>query len=862
MASPADSHDEKKPDHRYLAPDDHTAQPPPLSPAESRETASRLVDDLELLRAERAVSNEEKLSGHRPSRSRTRHHEEPEDAFNPTAVANEETHTHKPPTALMKLWKKLRSFPRFVRYFMYMTPVAVLLLIPILLDLYAIKYTAAVGGAGGVSLKWFGIWLEVVWLSLWASRLLCSIVPYLMAWCAKLVGSSTPKKWRDIGWQLEFHAALFLWMLALIISFLPLVNSHRVPGGHWDGDTPPYLHWVDVVNKVIIALFVLACLNFFEKILIQWIAMSFHLRTYAYRIENNKQEIRYLITLYEYCSTRTHNELPWDPTAPDSSGTRTPLKIIQNNARQAWGKVGNVANRMAGDFTGRKVLNDDHPQKVVVELLKSTATANTLGRMLYRTFVPPGRDTVRPADLEPAFTNPDDAEACFGVFDKDMNGDISMEEFELVCNEIHLEKKAINASLKDLDSVIRKLDKVFLFIIVVIAAIVFVSIISGSAAAALGSAGTTILGFAWMLQATAQEFLQSIIFVFVKHPFDVGDRVTVYGNTGDMMRGDDYYVQEISLLYTEFKKMQGHVVQAPNSLLNNLFILNQRRSNGLADVVELKMRFGTPNEVIEELKARMVDFVTDNKRDYAPRVITEVRTIEEVWAITVNFVFFHKTSFQNELLRLQRHNKLATELMIQMKELGIEGPRKMQPGGNRDYPFYWTNLPPPPSYSELKPGHADAADPVPVLEQQSAEAARQRRRRAESQPPRVVVDDAPDFQDVFDTRKPDALRRLQSLRAAGAARAAAGESSQDRLPGVAERAEEEGRASASGVSIPMQSVHPHRSGGGGGGGGMFPRRSGTLNRGRSGTLGSVSEGPAPQLPPLQQMERNSAERMV
>ena len=60
--------------------------------------------------------------------------------------------------------------------------------------------------------------------------------------------------------------------------------------------------------------------------------------------------------------------------------------------------------------------------------------------------------------------------------------------------------------------------------------------------------------------------------------FDVGDRVSVYGNTGASMQGDDYFVKEISLLYTEFKKMEGHLVQAPNSYLNQLFILNQRRS--------------------------------------------------------------------------------------------------------------------------------------------------------------------------------------------------------------------------------------------------------------------------------------------
>ena len=75
------------------------------------------------------------------------------------------------------------------------------------------------------------------------------------------------------------------------------------------------------------------------------------------------------------------------------------------------------------------------------------------------------------------------------------------------------------------------------------------SLISTSAAGVLTSAGSTVLALSWLLQATAQEFLQSLIFVFVKHPFDVGDRVTVYGNTGTTLKGDDYFVKEISLLY-------------------------------------------------------------------------------------------------------------------------------------------------------------------------------------------------------------------------------------------------------------------------------------------------------------------------
>ena len=60
------------------------------------------------------------------------------------------------------------------------------------------------------------------------------------------------------------------------------------------------------------------------------------------------------------------------------------------------------------------------------------------------------------------------------MFDKDMNGDISMEELEAVCVEIGRERKSITASLKDLDSVVSKLDQCFSFIVAVIVVLVFI----------------------------------------------------------------------------------------------------------------------------------------------------------------------------------------------------------------------------------------------------------------------------------------------------------------------------------------------------------------------------------------------------
>lgn len=69
------------------------------------------------------------------------------------------------------------------------------------------------------------------------------------------------------------------------------------------------------------------------------------------------------------------------------------------------------------------------------------------------------------------------------------------------------------------------------------------------------AAGTTFLSLSFVFAVTAQEFLGSCIFLFVKHPFDVGDRVEI--TSTHMM------VDRISLLYTVFTRLDTkQVVQA------------------------------------------------------------------------------------------------------------------------------------------------------------------------------------------------------------------------------------------------------------------------------------------------------------
>ena len=673
------------------------------SPSQTREQANRMGDDLEMLKIERQVSkqNEESdLSQTRseesqPTRSKSRRREEHEDDFDiATNPVHEKTQVYKPvehpSSGFGKVIKRIHGSHWLIRWFTYITPLTLILLVPLLVGALAFPHKELV--VGGVYLTWFMIWLEIVWLTLWAGRILAKCLPWPIGLVASLFTNNS-KKWRDMGKQLELPATLFFWWLAIEVSFLPTMVNHQRNRG--SGDTA---EWMITMNKVLISLFVAAILNFIEKIIIQLIAISFHLRTYADRIEINKFQIGSLAKLYQFSKSKIAMEDSEfeNPSAQPGSGARTPGQVVAEAAKttkSALTKFGDVAGKVAGDFTGKQTMKSTHPHQVVLALLHTTPGSQILARRLYRTFAREETETVIADDLRSAFENDEEADAAFSMFDKDMNGDISMEELEAVCVEIGRERKSITASLKDLDSVVARLDDFFMFIVFVIVILVFLSLISTSAAGVLASAGGAVLALSWLFSATAQEFLQSVLFVFVKHPFDVGDRVAIYGNTGAQGLGDDYFVKKISLLYTEFKKMEGHVVQAPNSYLNTLFILNQRRSGGLAEAVSISMKFGTTLDQIDNLRTKLLEFVQSEKREYQGKILTELRDIVEAHQINMNVIFFYKTNWQNEALRLARRNKFICALMVTMQECGIEGPRMRYPGQKQSFPVYLQNVP-------------------------------------------------------------------------------------------------------------------------------------------------------------------------
>ncbi len=128
-----------------------------------------------------------------------------------------------------------------------------------------------------------------------------------------------------------------------------------------------------------------------------------------------------------------------------------------------------------------------------------------------------------------------------------------------------------------------------------------------------------------MFATTAQEVLGSCIFLFVKHPYDVGDRVDI--------KDEQLTVEHISLLFSIFKRVNTHkVVQIPHVILNTNWIENVSRSKAMREQIKLYISFDTTMEDINALKNEMQAFVLskENSREFLPEVEVEVVGIAEM----------------------------------------------------------------------------------------------------------------------------------------------------------------------------------------------------------------------------------------
>ena len=94
---------------------------------------------------------------------------------------------------------------------------------------------------------------------------------------------------------------------------------------------------------------------------------------------------------------------------------------------------------------------------------------------------------------------------------------------------VYLERKSLAHSLNDTKTAIEELNRLVSMIVLVVVIIVCLILMGFLTTQILVFISSQLLLVVFMFDNTAKTAFEAIIFVFVMHPFDVGDRCVVDG---------------------------------------------------------------------------------------------------------------------------------------------------------------------------------------------------------------------------------------------------------------------------------------------------------------------------------------------
>jgi small-conductance mechanosensitive channel len=109
-------------------------------------------------------------------------------------------------------------------------------------------------------------------------------------------------------------------------------------------------------------------------------------------------------------------------------------------------------------------------------------------------------------------------------------------EMRTVITAYYKEKRAVESGLRDLSTTVGKLDNVFLTFSAIVLLLVWLAIFGISINAYLVTAGSLIITTSFVIGNSAKNVFEAIIFIFILHPFDVGDKIEVDGVKYNVIR--------------------------------------------------------------------------------------------------------------------------------------------------------------------------------------------------------------------------------------------------------------------------------------------------------------------------------------
>ncbi|KAJ0241883.1 Mechanosensitive ion channel protein 8 [Hirschfeldia incana] len=226
------------------------------------------------------------------------------------------------------------------------------------------------------------------------------------------------------------------------------------------------------------------------------------------------------------------------------------------------------------------------------------------------------------------------------------------------------ERRALTLTLNDTKTAVNKLHQMINIVTAIVIAVIWLVLLEIASSKVLLFVSSQVVLLAFIFGNTVKTVFESIIFLFIVHPYDVGDRCEI----------DDVQlvVEEMNILTTVFLRYDNLKIMYPNSLLWQKSISNFYRSPDMTDTIEFCVHILTPLEKIATIRQRISNYIDNKPEHWHPSAKIIVKNVEQLNMIRLVIWPDHRFNFQDILERWDRRSVLVEEIIKILIELDIE----------------------------------------------------------------------------------------------------------------------------------------------------------------------------------------------
>ncbi|GAB2219529.1 hypothetical protein Droror1_Dr00007166 [Drosera rotundifolia] len=290
--------------------------------------------------------------------------------------------------------------------------------------------------------------------------------------------------------------------------------------------------------------------------------------------------------------------------------------------------------------------------------------AKSAAYQIFENVAKPGYKYIEEDDLR-RFMKKEDVDHVFPLFEgATESGKIKKSALTKWVVNTYLERKYLAHSLNDTKTAVEELNRMASGIVLVVNILVWNLMMGFLTTEILLFISSQLLLVVFVFGNTAKMVFEAIIFVFIMHPFDIGDRCVI--------DGVQMVVDEMNILTTIFLRYDNEKITYPNSVLATKPISNFYRSPEMSDSVEFAVDFSTSVETISVLKSRIKTYIDSKPQHWQPSFSLQVKEFQDMNKMKMGLYVNHTINFQNLGEKNSRKCDLLMELKKIFEELGIK----------------------------------------------------------------------------------------------------------------------------------------------------------------------------------------------